>query len=76
MRKRNFDVQKEKAFRAKINHKKILDDRKRKLIEIVDTLKISKEQVGHIVHEYLSMRKPCEKCVPLSQFIENDGKLQ
>jgi hypothetical protein len=35
----------------------ILNDRKVKLIEIAETLKISKKRVGHIVHEYLDMRK-------------------
>ena len=38
-------------------HKTILDDRKVKLIEISETLKISKECVGHILKEYLGMRK-------------------
>ena len=45
-------------------HKIILNDRKVKLIEIAETLKISKERVGHIVHEYLNMRKLCAKWVP------------
>lgn len=45
-------------------HKIILNDRKVKLIEIAETLKISKERVGHIVHEYLGMRKLCAKWVP------------
>jgi transposase len=36
-------------------HKIILNDRKVKLIEIAETLKISKVRVGHIVHEYLDM---------------------
>jgi hypothetical protein len=40
-------------------HKIILNDRKVKLIEIAETLKISKERVGQIVHEYLGMRKLC-----------------
>ncbi|KAM8703159.1 hypothetical protein ACLKA7_007868 [Drosophila subpalustris] len=35
----------------------ILEDRKVKLMVIADTLKISKERVGHITHEYLGMRK-------------------
>jgi hypothetical protein len=30
-------------------------DRKVKLIEITETLKISKERLGHIVYEYLDM---------------------
>ena len=44
-------------------HKIIFDNRKMKLIEIAETLKISKERVGHIVHEYLDMRKLCSKWV-------------
>ena len=45
-------------------HKIIFDNRKVKLIEIAETLKISKERVGHIVDEYLNMRKLCSKWVP------------
>lgn len=45
-------------------HKIILNNRRVKLIEIAETLKISKERVGHIVHEYLGMRKLCAKWVP------------
>ena len=41
-----------------------------KLIEIAETLKISKERVGHIVHEYLDMRKLCSKWVPRELTIE------
>jgi hypothetical protein len=40
-------------------HKIILNDRKVKLIEIAETLKISKKRVAHIVHEYLDMQKLC-----------------
>ncbi|GFV72698.1 putative mariner transposase [Trichonephila clavipes] len=36
-------------------HKIIFDNRKVKLIEIAETLKISKERVGHIAKEYLDM---------------------
>ena len=43
-------------------HKIIWDDRKVKLIEISETLKISKECVGHILNEYLGMQKLCESC--------------
>lgn len=35
----------------------ILNDRKMKLIEIADIVKISSERVHHIIHEYLYMRK-------------------
>lgn len=45
-------------------HKMILDDRKLKLHEIAEALKISKERVGHIIHEYLDMQKLCAKWVP------------
>lgn len=45
-------------------HKMILNDRKLKLIEIAEALKVSKERVGHIVHEFLGMRKLCAKWVP------------
>lgn len=41
-----------------------MNDRKVKLIEIAETLKISKGRVGHIVHEYLGMQKLCAKWVP------------
>jgi hypothetical protein len=34
------------------------------LIEIAETLKISKERVGHIVHEYFDMQKLCAKWLP------------
>lgn len=33
---------------------------KMKLIKIANTLKILKEHVGHISHEYLDMRKLCK----------------
>ncbi|GFW36177.1 mariner transposase [Trichonephila clavipes] len=41
----------------------IFNNREVKLIEIAETLKISKERVGHIVNEYLDMRKLCSKWV-------------
>jgi hypothetical protein len=41
-----------------------LNDRKVKLIEIAETLKIAKKRVEHIVHEYLDMRKVCAKWLP------------
>lgn len=37
--------------------KMILNDRKLKLIDIAESLKISKERVGHIVHKHLGMQK-------------------
>jgi hypothetical protein len=45
-------------------HKIILNDRKVKLIEIAETLKISNKCVGQIVHEYLDKPKLCAKWVP------------
>jgi hypothetical protein len=48
----------------KKDHKIILNNRKVKLIEIAQTLKISKEHVGYIVHEYLDMQKLCAKWLP------------
>ncbi|KAF7270729.1 hypothetical protein GWI33_016311 [Rhynchophorus ferrugineus] len=42
----------------------ILNDRKLKMNELADTLKISIERVHHITHEYLGMRKLCAKWVP------------
>ena len=50
-----------------------------KLIEIAETLKISKERVGHIVDEYLDMRKLCSKWVPRTSSQptkNNNAKLQ
>nr|XP_012563462.1 unnamed protein product [Hydra vulgaris] len=44
-------------------HKIVLNDQKVKFLETADTLKISKEYVGHIIHEYLDMRKLCAKWV-------------
>jgi hypothetical protein len=37
---------------------------RRRCIEIAETLKISKERVGYIVHEYLDMQKLCAKWLP------------
>ena len=42
----------------------VLADRKLKLREIADTLKISKGSVFTILHEHLCMRKLCSKWVP------------
>jgi len=39
-------------------------NRKVKLIEIAETQKISKERVGHIMHDYMDMRKLCSKWLP------------
>ncbi|KAF7272296.1 hypothetical protein GWI33_014920 [Rhynchophorus ferrugineus] len=45
-------------------HKMILIERKLKLNEIADTIKISTERVHHIIHEYVGMRMLCAKWVP------------
>jgi hypothetical protein len=45
-------------------HKIILNDRKVNLIEIAETLKISKKYIEHIVHEYLDMQKMFAKWLP------------
>ncbi|CAH2096945.1 unnamed protein product [Euphydryas editha] len=39
---------------------------------IPDTLKISQERVGHIIHEYLGMRKLCAKWVSRELTIEQN----
>ena len=45
-------------------HKLILRNCKLKLHEIAEELKISEGSVFTILHDYLSMRKLCSKCVP------------
>jgi hypothetical protein len=45
-------------------HKIFLNDHKVKLIEIAETLKISKKRIEHIVHEYLDLQKLCAKWEP------------
>ena len=45
-------------------HKFVLANRKLKLREIAEELKISDGSVFTILHEHLSMRKLCSKCVP------------
>ena len=42
----------------------VLDDRRMKVREIAETIGISKEQVGYILHEELDMKKLCAKWVP------------
>ncbi|QQP39511.1 Mariner transposase [Caligus rogercresseyi] len=54
----------------------ILNDRKVKLIQIAETLKISKERVGHIVHEYLDMESSVQSgCRESSQSTKNNNEL-
>lgn len=52
----------------------VLADRKVKLNEIAKTIGISKERVGHIIHECLHMRKLCARWVP--RFLTIDQKDQ
>jgi histone-lysine N-methyltransferase SETMAR len=42
----------------------VLDDRRIKVREIVETIDISKERVGYILQEELDMRKVCARWVP------------
>jgi len=45
-------------------HDTVLDDRQMKLREIAETIGISKEHVGYILHEELDMKKLCARWVP------------
>nr|XP_026498817.1 histone-lysine N-methyltransferase SETMAR-like [Vanessa tameamea] len=45
-------------------HKIVLNDPKVKLRESADIVKISKESIGFILHEYLTMRRLCSNWVP------------
>jgi histone-lysine N-methyltransferase SETMAR len=45
-------------------HDMVLDDRRMKVREIVETICISKERVGYILHEELDMKKLCARWVP------------
>jgi histone-lysine N-methyltransferase SETMAR len=42
----------------------ILDDQQMKVREIAETIDISKEHVGYILHEELGMKKLCARWVP------------
>jgi hypothetical protein len=42
-----------------------LDDRRMKVREIAETIGISKERVGYILHEELDMKKLCTRWFPL-----------
>jgi histone-lysine N-methyltransferase SETMAR len=42
----------------------VLDDRRIKVHEIAETIGISKERVGYILHEELDMKKLCARWVP------------
>jgi len=45
-------------------HDMVLDDRQMKVREIAETIGISKEHVGYILHEELDMKKLCARWVP------------
>jgi len=45
-------------------HDMLLDDRRMKVREIAETIGISKECVGYILHEELDMKKLCARWVP------------
>jgi transposase len=52
-------------------HDMVLDDRRMKVREIAETIGISKEHVGHTLHEELNMKKPCVNgCRTCSQQIK------
>jgi len=42
----------------------VLDDRRMKVREIAETMRISKERVGYILHEELDMKKLCARWLP------------
>jgi transposase len=44
-------------------HNMVLDDRRMKVREIAETISISKECVGYILHEELDMKKLCARWV-------------
>jgi histone-lysine N-methyltransferase SETMAR len=45
-------------------HNTVLYDRRMKVREIAETIGISKERVGYILHEELDMKKLCARWVP------------
>jgi len=45
-------------------HDTLLDDRRMKVREIAETIGISKERVGYILHAELDMKKLCARWVP------------
>jgi transposase len=45
-------------------HDMIVDERRIKVREIAETIGISKDSVGYILHEELDMKKLCAKWVP------------
>ena len=45
-------------------HNMVLDDQQMTVREIAETIGISKERVGYILHEELDMKKLCARWVP------------
>jgi transposase len=45
-------------------HDMVLDDRQMKMCQIAETIGISKEHVGYILHKKLHMKKLCARWVP------------
>jgi hypothetical protein len=45
-------------------HGMVLDDRRMRVREIAETIGLSKESVGYILHEELDMKMPCARWVP------------
>jgi hypothetical protein len=50
----------------------VLDDRRMKVREMTETIGISKERVGYILHEELDMKKLCARWV--SRLLTADKK--
>jgi hypothetical protein len=50
----------------------VLDDRRMKVHEIAETIGVSKERVGYILHEELDMKKLCARWV--SRLLTADQK--
>jgi DNA-binding transcriptional regulator GbsR (MarR family) len=57
------DIQKVQQHLEKV-HDMVLDDRQMKVREIAETIGISKEHVGYILHEELDMKKLCTRWLP------------
>jgi len=45
-------------------HDMVLDDKRMKVREIAETIGISKERIGYILHEEFDMKKLCARWVP------------
>jgi transposase len=45
-------------------HGMVLDDKRMKVCEIAETISISEEHIGYILHEELDMKKLCARWVP------------